>query len=544
MPKGLSAALGRLTHALREFTVAQRTIAIIGVAVLLVGGLALGAWFNRSQYSPLFSGLTGTDASAIVDILKADGVTYQLSDGGATIMVPEASVNPERLKAAAAGLPSLGTGGYALLDKMGVTASDFQQTVTYKRAIEGELAKTIESIHGVRTASVQLAIPKDSVFVSQTQKPTASVFIDTLSGTTLTSDQVQAITHLTAASVDGLTPDNVSVVSADGTVLSAVGVGVNGSSDKQASTYETKVKSSVQAMLDQVVGTGNATVVVAADMSLQSAQKVEESFTTPTNAPALNEQTSNQTFTGSGGSATGVLGADSIAVPTGANGTGTYSSTSSTRNNAVDKVTQTTQIPAGEIRRQTVSVAVNKDAVTGMTAETIAGLVSAAAGIDTTRGDAVKVELISFTKPDGTAATAAIDAARAQEQQDNIVKIITAAVPFAGAALVLVILLSGLRRAGRKKPDSLDLGEFTQPREALDVMDSGALEPGMAPSALAAPAPAAPVPSFPAAAAEFTANQAELGIDRMRLDIDRLAATSPERTADFLRSLMDDQSLA
>lgn len=544
MPKGLSAALGRLTHALREFTVAQRTIAIIGVAVLLVGGVALGAWFNRSQYAPLFSGLKGTDASAIVDILKADGVTYQLSDGGATIMVPEASVNPERLKAAAAGLPSLGTGGYALLDKMGVTASDFQQTVTYKRAIEGELSKTIESIHGVRTASVQLAIPKDSVFVSQTKKPTASVFIDTLSGTTLTSDQVQAITHLTAASVDGLTPDNVSVVSADGTVLSAVGVGVNGTSDKQASTYETKVKSSVQSMLDQVVGTGNATVVVAADMSLQSAQKVEESFTTPTNAPALNEQTSNQSFTGSGGSATGVLGADSIAVPTGANGTGTYTSTSSTKNNAVDKVTQTTQIPAGEIRRQTVSVAVNKDVVTGMTADTIAGLVSAAAGIDTTRGDAVKVELVSFTKPDGTAAAAAIAAARAQEQQDNIVKIITAAVPFAGAALVLVILLSGLRRAGRKKSDPVDLGEFTQPREALDVKDAGALEPGMAPSALPAPAPVAPVPSFPAAAAEFTANQAELGIDRMRLDIDRMAATSPERTADYLRSLMDDQSLA
>jgi len=528
---------------LREFTVAQRTIAIIGVAVILVGGLALGAWFTRSQYSPLFSGLSGTDASAIVDILKADGVTYQLSDGGSTIMVPEASVNPERLKAAAAGLPSLGTGGYALLDKMGVTASDFQQTVTYKRAIEGELSKTIESIHGVRTASVQLAIPKDSVFVSQTQKPTASVFIDTLSGNTLSSDQVQAITHLTAASVDGLTPDNVSVVSADGTVLSAVGVGASGSNDKQASTYESKVKSAVQTMLDQVVGTGNATVVVAADMSLQSAQKVEESFTTPTNAPALNEQSSNQAFTGTGGSATGVLGADSIAVPTGANGTGTYTSTSSTKNNAIDKVTQTTQIPAGEIRRQTVSVAVNKDAVTGLTAETIAGLVSAAAGIDTTRGDAIKVELISFTKPDGAAAAAAINAARGQEQQDNIVKIITAAVPFAGAALVLVILLSGLRMAGRRKGDAVDLGEFTQPRAAVDSPDSAAIEPGMAPSALPAPVPV-PVPSFPAAAAEFTANQAELGIDRMRLDIDRLAATSPERTADFLRSLMDDQSLA
>ncbi len=554
MPSGISSAFGRLTHALREFTVAQRTLAIIGAAVLIVGAVALGAWFTRSQYTPLFSGLSGTDASAIVDQLEADGVSYQLADGGATILVPDEHVNAERLKAAAAGLPSLESGGYALLDSMGVTASDFQQTVTYKRAIEGELARTIESIDGVRTASVQLAIPEDSVFVSQTVPPTASVFIDTESGADLTSDQVQAVTHLTAAAVDGLVPDNVSVVSADGTVLSAVGVGASGSTDQQASTYEDRVRVAVQAMLDQVVGAGNATVVVAADMSLQSGERVEETFSTPVGSPVLNEQSSTQNYSGTGGAASGVLGADSIAVPTtGTSGDGTYTADSGTKNNAVNKVTETTQIPAGEIRRQTVSVAVDKDAVTGMTAETIAGLVTAAAGIDTTRGDAVKVELVSFTKPDAAVAEAALEAARGQELQADILQIVTTAVPFVGAALVLIILLSGLRRKGKSKKKGkggdLDLGEMTQPTEALAAASAQALPAGLAPASLVPGAPREPAlapsqTSFGAAQAEFTANQAELGIDKMRSDIDRLAATSPARTADYLRSLMDDRSLA
>jgi flagellar M-ring protein FliF len=548
MPSSITAAFGRLTHALREFTVGQRTIAIIGVAVLVVGAIALGAWFTRPQYSPLFSGLSGTDASAIVDQLKTDGVSYQLTDGGATILVPDASVNAERLKAAAAGLPSLAAGGgYALLDSMGVTASDFQQTVTYKRAIEGELAKTIESIAGVRTASVQLAIPQDSVFVSQKANPTASVFIETQGGKTLTTDQVQAITHLTAAAVSNLTPENVSVVSADGTVLSAVGAGTTGGANQQASTYEDKVRAAVQKMLDQVVGVGNATVVVSADMSLQSAQRVEETFSTPTNAPVLNEQSSNQTFTGTGGSATGVLGADSIAVPTGTGGNGTYSSDSSTKSNAVNKVTQTTAIPAGEIRRQTVSVAVNSDVVTGMDSATLSGMVSAAAGIDATRGDVVSVELVSFTKADVSQAAAALTEARAQEQQNSITKVVTAAVPFAGVALILVILLSGLRLSRKRRQgakDAKDIGEMVQTREAVAPADPRVLPAGLS-DTVVFPAPAAP-PLVPAGfgESEYTANQVEVGIDRMRMDIDRLAAASPERTAEYLRSLMDDRSLA
>jgi flagellar M-ring protein FliF len=550
MPNSVNSAFGRIVNALREFSVAQRTLALIGVAVLIVGSIALGAWLTRSTYSPLFTGLGGSDASAIVDQLDANGVPYQLSDGGATIMVPDTEVNGARLNAAAAGLPSLDSGGYTLLDTMGVTASEFQQSVTYKRAIEGELASTIGSIEGVSQASVQLAIPKESVFTSEKNDPTASVFIQTSAGATLTTDQVQAITHLTAAAVDGLTPENVAVISADGTVLSAVGTGATGTTDQQASTYEDRVRSSVQAMLDQVVGAGNATVVVAADMSLSSAQRVEETFTAPEGDPTLSESTSTQNFTGTGGAAGGVLGPDNIAVPTGTGtGDGTYTSDTATKNNAINKVTETTTIPAGQVTRQTISVAVNSDVVTSMDAATIRGLVEAAAGVDTTRGDDVQVELVSFTKPDATEAAAALAAAAAQEQQNNIVKIITTAVPFVGVALVLIILLSAFRGKRRKKgEEELDLGAFAASRESMEAT-ALAVAAAAANLPIAAAPPATPVtpasPAYPAALpGDGAENESLGGIDRMRLEIDALAAVSPERTADYLRGLMDDRTRA
>jgi len=546
MPKEVTAAFGRFTNALREFTVGQRTIAIIGVAVLVVGAVALGAWFTRSTYSPLFSGLSGSDASAIVDQLDADGVSYQLTDGGATILVPDDAVNSARLKAAAAGLPSLDNGGYALLDAMGVTASEFQQSVTYKRAIEGELASTIESIKGVRTASVKLAIPEQTVFVSEKQDPTASVFVDTESGVTLSTDQVQSITHLTAASVDGLTPENVSVVSADGTVLSAVGTGTTGTTDQQAGTYEDRVRSSVQSMLDRVVGVGNATVVVAASMSLQSGSRVEETFTTPEDSPVLQESTTNQNYTGTGaGNGTGVLGADSIAVPadTTTGTDGNYTTESADRTNAINKVTETTQIPAGEIERQTVSVAVDKDAAAGMSAATLEGLVAAAAGINADRGDEVKVELVSFAKVDSGTAATALEEARASELQVSITQIITTAVPVAGAIIVLIILMSGIRgyRKRKDKQASTDLGEMTQVRETLEAGHAPALDAAAMAGLLP---PVQPLVAAPSAFADFGPDLDDNGVERMRQEIDSLAASSPERMADHLRTLMDDRSRA
>jgi len=544
MPPALLATLRRFTHTLREFTVGQRTIAIIGLAVLLVGGGGLTAWLVQPSYSPLFTSLSSTDAASITTLLHADGVPFQLADGGNTILVPQGDVDSERLKAASAGLPSLSNDGYGLLNTLGVTASAFQQTTTYQRALQGELATTIEAMNGVETASVKLAIPDQSVFTSEQVPTTASVFVRTAGNTALGTSQVAAITHLVAASVDNLKPTDVSVVSADGTLLS--GAGAAGSSDSaSATTYEAHTQASVQAMLDQVLGTGNSTVVVSADLSKDSAQRVTQSYSVPTNAPALNEQNSATVDNGSGGSstgATGVLGPDNIAVPTGAATPGASSSwtTSSTKNNAIDQTTETTTIPAGSITRQTISIAVNKAATSGISASSIQKLVEGAAGVNVKRGDLVAVQVLPFSKTGSAEAKAAIASASGEDTQQNIVKIVTTGLTVLGVLLGLFLLLRFLSAASKRRESSpIDIGPLDA-RNLPDTDPSVDLSeyPGITGGGLPAmtPGPAGPLPL------EALAAQPEAS--RVRASIDRLSASDPQRTAEYLRSLMDDKQPA
>lgn len=525
MPSQITSALRRLANTLREFTLAQRTVAIIGVAVLTLGIVALAMWATKPSYTPLYSGLSATDASSIVDQLNTDGVKYELTNGGATILVPQDSVYDERLKAAAAGLPSSSTGGYSLLDKMGVTSSEFQQSVTYKRALEGELANTIQAMKGVKTASVRLAIPEATVFVSEKTDPTASVFVETKNGVTLSSDQVQAIVHLTSASIEGMAPTDVAVIDAQGVVLSAVGVGATGTADSQASDYEDSVRTAVQVMLDRVVGPGNATVVVAAEMSSESAQRTEESFTSPTDAPALNEAVKTETYTGGAGGAAGVLGPDNIAVPNGANGNGNFNSADTTRNNALNKVTESRTIPAGAINRQTVSVALNSDAAAGLNVADVTSLVSSAAGIDPKRGDAVTVEVVSFNGAGAKAAAQALAEAERAASADRLAGIIRIGIIVGGIVLTLVLgLVLYARRSRRQTREAIELGEFAEERSVLEGFPIG-IE----------------APTVPLVIEPGPLPQGGGDASNRRAEIDALAARDPQKTADFLRGLMDDR---
>ena len=537
MPAQVTSAFRRFAATLREFTIAQRTVAIIGVAVLVLGIAALTMWATKPSYTPLYSGLSATDASSIVDQLNTDGIPYQLSNGGATILVPKDNVYDERLKAAAAGLPSSSTGGYSLLDKMGVTASEFQQSVTYKRALEGELASTIEAMKGVKTASVRLAIPEETVFVSTKKDPTASVFVETQNGVTLSSDQVQAIVHLTSASIEDMAPTDVAVIDAQGSVLSAVGVGATGSADQQASDYETRVRDSVQAMLDKVVGPGNSTVVVAADMSHETAQQTSETYTSPTEAPALNEAVKKETYTGAGGAQAGVLGPDNIAVPAGTGGKdGTFTSEDTTRNNAVNKVTEERTIPAGKITRQTVSVALNADQTSGVNVNDITNLVTAAAGIDATRGDAVTVASVSFNSAGAKAAQDALAQAEQQAAADRFAAIVRLAIIVGGALFTFVLgLILYARRSRRQTRESIELGELSEAPAALEGLGMPAgLDAPTVPLLLTSPTTPLPAPDQPVDGPTEEAS-------RRRAEIDSLAARDPQKAADFLRGLMDDR---
>ncbi|MCU1638276.1 MAG: flagellar M-ring protein FliF [Microbacteriaceae bacterium] len=524
MPAQVVSAWRRLTSAVGAFSIAQRTIALIGVAVLVLGIAALASWMARPTYTPLFSGLEASDANAIVEQLRTDGIAYELSEGGATILVPETDVYDQRLKAASNGLPGSSGGGYALLDDMGVTSSEFQQSVTYKRALEGELASTISALNGVKTASVRLAIPEETVFVSERNNPTASVFVETESGVTLSADQVQAVVHLTSASIDGMKPNDVAVIDADGMVLSAVGVGVSGSAGDRATDYEDRVRTAVQSMLDQVVGPGNASVVVAADVNYESAERVEESFTAPEDIPALNESSNRESATGSGQGSAGVLGPDNIAVP-GEDGESTFITESTVRNNAVNKVTESRVIPAGSIDRQTVSVAINGAVAGGLDMTEVSALVAAAAGIDDDRGDAVTVEVVNFNQAGAEAAAEALAAAEQAAADDRQGALVRTAIIAIGLIVPFVLgLIVYARRSKRqeRKPVDIDLTEILT-------------------------APTIPITALAAAPLELSGQPIgtdATAMDRKRADIRSLAETDPEKTAEYLRGLMDDRQPA
>ncbi|AOX67140.1 flagellar M-ring protein FliF [Curtobacterium sp. BH-2-1-1] len=554
MPVAVKDLFGRLAAYVKGFSAAQRTIAILVIAALVLGGIALATWLGKASYAPLFTGLAAADAASVTDQLTTDGVPYQLTDGGATILVPQGSVYSERLKAASNGLPASNEGGYSLLDKMGVTSSEFQQDVTYKRAMEGELAKTIGAMDGVQTATVQLAIPEKTVFVSEEKDPTASVFIATKNGSELSTDQVQAIVHLTSAAVEGMQPTDVSVVDAKGQTLSAVGTGATGSGADQAADYDASTSKKIQDLLDTTLGTGNASVVVSATMNQNSGTRTSESYTTPTTGPvALNESSTTEQYgagSGAGGAgATGVLGPDNIAVPNGTATSGAddgYKNESATKNNAVDHTTETTQLPAGGLSRQTISVALNSKAAAVQNAnlQSINDLVAAAAGVDQTRGDQVRVAMMDFDTSAADKATKALEAQQKADQQEALWSSIRTAGIVVGALLALIAIIVFLARRSRKQErEAVDLGEldafsgetFQLPLAVDGAADRSTLQAGDAPTVALPTVPHDDAPTEVLTTEEITA-------ERRRQDISALAERDPKRTAELLRGLLDDRA--
>ncbi|HEY0118551.1 MAG TPA: flagellar basal-body MS-ring/collar protein FliF [Cellulomonas sp.] len=487
MPTQVRTALDRLTAAVRQFSIVQRSFLVVAVAAVVVGAVALAGWLGRPTMSPLFSGLSGTDASAIVDQLGKDGVKYQLADGGATILVPQANLYAERIAMAAAGLPANADGdGYSLLDSLPVTASDFQQQTAYQRATEGELAKTVGAIDGVEAATVKLALPQDSVFVSQQADPTASVFVRTRPGVTLSTDQVQAIVHLVSAGIEHMKPTDVAVVDAAGQVLSAVGTGTSGGAlaSQQATDYESKVQLAVQNLLDPLVGPGKSAVTVTADLNQDSTQRTTEQYSATPSTPPLASSTKTENYTGTGAGATGVLGPDNIAVPTdGATDGGQYSSTSTDVTNPINKQTEVVTSGPGGVQRQSVSVAVDADAAKNLDMTALTSAISAAAGIDAARGDTLSVQKMAFdTTRQDQAQQALAESDAQQKTADRNALMVKAGVGGVVLLLIVLLLVLGGRRSRRARREALDLGSLEAAglaEERAQIEGSSDVRPGL-----------------------------------------------------------------
>ncbi|WRL66836.1 flagellar basal-body MS-ring/collar protein FliF [Blastococcus brunescens] len=349
--------------------------------------------------------------------------------------------------------------GYALLDEQGITTSEFQQQVTYQRALEGELSKTLESLDGVRSAVVHVALPEDEVFVTEEAKPTASVLLDLAPGTALSGEQIQAVTNLVSSSVQDMEPDQVTVADSTGQVLSAAGEGMTAAAGDARSQveqeYQNRLAANAQQILDRVVGPGRAVVSVRADVDLSQRDTTSKTYTYDEGTPPISESNTTEEYTGGGTPVGGVLGPENMpdAAANAGGGESAYNKESTTSNNAVGETTEVIQGAPGGLNRLTVSVVMD-DAIAGnLNQQQIRDLVGNAVGLDEARGDDITVASLPFDTTAADAAAAEMEAAREAEAGEQMWSMIRTGGIAAGIALVVLIVWLRSRRRGDGEED-------------------------------------------------------------------------------------------
>jgi flagellar M-ring protein FliF len=401
----------------------------VGAAVVVAVMVAVWMWSQQPEYRVLFSNFTDRDGGAITASLDQMAVKYKFSEGGSAILVPANQVHDVRLKLAAQGLPKGGNVGFELMENQKLGVSQFLEQVNYQRSLEGELARSIQSLAAVSSARVHLALPKPQVFVRDQQKPTASVLLNLQTGRTIDASQVSAIVHLVASSVPELPPSNVTVVDQAGNLLSDTSKQTGPKAlDPNQLKYVTQLQQGVvrqvESLIAPLVGQGNVRAEATADVDFAQVDTAAEMFkpNSPPAASAIRSQQSSEAAA-PGSSASGVPGALSNQPP----GTATAPITAgagapaaaapgagpnrkdSTTNYEVDKTVRYEQKPMGGIKRMSVGVVVNyrrlvdpktgKVTIKPLTAAEIAqinDLVKEAMGFSKERGDTVNVTNAPF----------------------------------------------------------------------------------------------------------------------------------------------------
>lgn len=376
----------------------SRRLSILAVALATIAAIwGLVYWTNQTDYKVLFSNLSTEDASGIVAKLQEKKIPYELSGGGDTISVPSEKVTEIRLEMASLGLPQGGGVGFEIFDQKNLGATEFEQQLNYRRALQGELARTINSLDEIQQCRVHLALPKDSLFVEEQKKPTASVTLKLKSGRTLRPDQIEGIGHLVASSVEGLNPADVMVVDSRGNILSRkqddsrLGKMTASQVEYQAN-IEKDMTNRIQTMLEKVVGQGKAVVRVAADLDFSVMEKTEEVYD-PDSPVIRSTQKQTEKITPSAGATNAKAAEEKL---------------DEVINYEINKIVSKTVMPVGEIRKLSIAVLVDGSYVKDKKGvevyqarekkelDSIEELVRKSAGFNASRGDQVVVTNMPF----------------------------------------------------------------------------------------------------------------------------------------------------
>lgn len=414
----------------------KKVLAAIGAAAVLAIMAGIWMWSQKTEYKVLFSNFTDKDGGAIVASLQQLNVPYKYADGGGAILVPAEQVHDVRLKLAAQGLPKGGGVGFELMENQKLGVSQFHEQVNFQRALEGEMARSIQSIAAVQTARVHLAMPKNTVFVREQQKPTASVLLNLHPGRTLDAQQVSAIVHLVASSVPDLPAKNVTVVDQDGNLLSnndkpANANTLDATQLKYVQELQQGIARRIESIITPIVGANNVRAEATADVDFSRIEQAAETYKpngTPDSA-SIRSQQSSEANGPAGAGAGGVPGALSNqpqanatapvngqpaqpgqpgATPAQAGNT----RRDSTINYEVDKTIRYTQQPMGGLRRLSVAVVLNYRTETGKNGKPstraltdaekaqITDLIKEAMGFNKERGDSLNVLNSPFVTPE------------------------------------------------------------------------------------------------------------------------------------------------
>ena len=417
-----------------------------GVAVILIATVAFAWWAMRTEYAVLFSRLTEADAAGIVTELKKQKLDYQLGDGGTTIRVPAERVHDIRLALMSSGTPLAGGVGFEIFDRQGLGATEQSQRVSFQRALQGELARTIGALDGVQQARVHLVLSESTLFRRDRQEARASVSLKLEPGNVLQSAQIFGIQRLVAAAVPGLDIGRVVVTDQHGITLSAsdaltVGGATGEGRLSMKREVEEYVTRKIVALLDRAYGPGRAIVSVDATLNFDEVRRTVQDLM-PTNGQNVRRR--RQTTAGTALDPAATFQEDT--APRG---------TTDTEYDYGRRVEQVVAAPGG-VTRLSIGVIVpgNMDLATQ---QRIEDLVRVAAGLNETRGDVVVVQNLDGIGSEGVVALPAVaDAPAAIEEPAapviTPVQIVSRWQPWypwaGGAALLLIIVMVLLLRRG------------------------------------------------------------------------------------------------
>lgn len=440
----------------------------VGFMLILAAGIALGTatvlWSRTAGYTPLYASMTSQDSSDVVAALEQLGVSYKIDNGSGLVTVPADRIRQVRMQLANEGLPRTSSKGFDILEEdQSLGTSNFIEQARYQRALEQELVQTIKQIQGVRDARVHLSVPRQTSFIRNSRRPSASVMIDVAASTQPGDTQLSGILHLVASSVAGMQTEDVSIVDQRGNLLSDKSNSQLGSTSetmRYTRTIEQEYNNRIISILTPIVGAGNVRAQVSASLDFTSTETTEERYN-PDNSVVRSEQVQEERTGGGAGNVGGVApGTLADAPPEEQNGqqqagSNGNSRLSSTRNFEIDRSVNHIKRAPGTI--QTLSVAVLVDLQSGQNADgtpvelsqveidqriqRLTQLVRDSVGYNAGRGDSVSVINEQFMSPE------ALPEVEIQLWEQPW---FFTSVKQAGASLIVLFLIFGVLRPAMK----------------------------------------------------------------------------------------------